>query len=53
MVTIYDADGNPKGVESVDAREHLATGQWFGEPPADPPNEPPASVKRKKTITPE
>ena len=50
MVTIYDAEGNPKEVESVDAREHIATGQWFREPPADPPNEPPESGKRKKGV---
>ena len=41
MITIYDADGNPKEVESVDAREHLATGQWFESPP-EPPDEPKA-----------
>lgn len=33
MRTIYDADGNPKTLESVDAREYIATGQWFADPP--------------------
>ena len=46
MVTIYDEDGNPKEVESVDAREHIATGRWFGSPPESPPE----SGKRKKGV---
>jgi hypothetical protein len=29
MKTLYDADGNPKVMDSVDAREHLAMGGWF------------------------
>ena len=33
MRTIYDADGNPKTLESVDAREYIASGQWFADPP--------------------
>lgn len=46
MVTIYDEDGNPKEVESVDAREHIATGRWFGSPPEV--HDPPEPGKRKK-----
>ena len=44
MRTIYDVNGSPKVVESVDAREHLETGRWFTSPPED--QESPA--KRKK-----
>ena len=33
MATIYDADGNAKTVDPVDAREHLETGRWFTAPP--------------------
>lgn len=33
MQTIYDKDGKPKTVESVDAREHIETGEWFAVPP--------------------
>lgn len=31
MVTIYDKNGNPKELDSVDAREHIATGRWFAD----------------------
>ena len=49
-MTIYDANGNPKEVESVDAREHIATGHWFDAPPANPEPKPvkPEPVKPKK-----
>jgi hypothetical protein len=30
---IYDKEGNPKELESVDAREYVATGRWFYAPP--------------------
>ena len=33
MQTIYDKNGTPKTVEGVDAREHIATGEWFAEVP--------------------
>lgn len=33
MITIYDKSGNPKNVDGVDAREHIATGEWFAEAP--------------------
>lgn len=49
MVTIYDADGNEKTVDSVDAREHLETGRWFDNPPGD--REPAESAKRKKGVS--
>lgn len=36
MITIYDKDGNPKELDSVDAREHIATGRWSLENPIPP-----------------
>ena len=52
MRTIYDVNGSPKVVESVDAREHLETGRWFTAPPDDQePKQPIAALesgKRKK-----
>ena len=30
---IYDKEGNQKELESVDAREYVATGRWSYEPP--------------------
>ncbi|MBK7822921.1 MAG: hypothetical protein IPJ61_18630 [Tessaracoccus sp.] len=37
--TVYDAEGREHTVEAIDAREYLATGLYFAEPPA-PPVEP-------------
>lgn len=42
MKTIYDAEGVAKTVEPVDAREHIATGQWFSSPPEKPEAKPKA-----------
>lgn len=33
LKTIYDAEGNAKTIEGVDAREHLETGRWFEHAP--------------------
>jgi len=33
MQTIYNAQGEPKECEAVDAREHIASGRWFNEVP--------------------
>ena len=33
MQTIYNAQGETKECESVDAREHIASGRWFNEAP--------------------
>jgi hypothetical protein len=33
MITIYDRDGKPLVVHEVDAKEHLAGGFFFREPP--------------------
>lgn len=33
LVTIYDKDGKPYQKESVDARECLAMGEYFSQPP--------------------
>jgi len=33
MQTIYNAQGEPKECEAVDAREHIASGRWFNEAP--------------------
>ena len=30
---IYDKEGNQKELETVDAREYVATGQWSYSPP--------------------
>lgn len=30
---IYDKEGSQKDLESVDAREYVATGRWFYSPP--------------------
>jgi hypothetical protein len=47
MITLYDKDGNPKAMDGVDAREHLATGRWFSSPPEKlVEDEPVAEVKR-------
>ena len=48
MQTVYDKDGVAAVVDAVDARERIATGRWFAEPPVkrkdpDPPQKP---VKR-------
>ena len=34
MAIVYDAQGEAKTLDAVDAREHIATGQWFSDPPA-------------------
>ena len=33
MQIIYNAQGETKECESVDAREHIETGRWFNEAP--------------------
>lgn len=33
MKTLYDSEGKTKTMDFVDAREHLAMGGWFEEPP--------------------
>lgn len=33
MKTIYNAQGETKTCDAVDAREHIATGRWFSEAP--------------------
>lgn len=33
MKTIYNAQGETKECDAVDAREHIATGRWFAEAP--------------------
>ena len=33
MQTIYNAQGETKECEAVDAREHIASGRWFNEAP--------------------
>jgi hypothetical protein len=33
MQTIYNAQGEAKECEAVDAREHIETGRWFNEAP--------------------
>ena len=33
MQTIYNAQGEAKECEAVDAREHIASGRWFNEAP--------------------
>lgn len=33
MQTIYNAAGEEKTCDSVDAREHIETGRWFAEAP--------------------
>ena len=33
MQTIYNAQGEAKVCESVDAKEHIETGSWFTEAP--------------------
>lgn len=52
MRTIYNKDGKEKQVESVDAREHVATGRWFYDPPKPeekhkPEEKQPAQEKNK------
>lgn len=44
--TIYDAEGNAKTMEGVDAREHLETGRWFESAPATEVQEAPAEPKK-------
>lgn len=34
MKTIYNAQGETKTCDAVDAREHVATGRWFADSPA-------------------
>jgi len=34
MHTVYDTQGNAHTVEPVDAREYVASGSYFSEPPA-------------------
>ena len=33
MQTIYNAQGEAKVCDSVDAKEHIETGRWFNEAP--------------------
>lgn len=33
MQTIYNAQGEAKQCEPVDAKEHIETGRWFNEAP--------------------
>lgn len=33
MQTIYNAQGESKVCEAVDAREHIESGRWFNEAP--------------------
>ena len=33
MAVVYNAQGEAKILDPVDAREHIATGRWFNESP--------------------
>lgn len=33
MTIVYNAQGEAKIVDPVDAREHIETGRWFTQPP--------------------
>jgi hypothetical protein len=46
LKTIYDADGNAKTIEGVDAREHLETGRWFEHKPVPEAQEVPEDPKK-------
>lgn len=35
MITVYDIEGKPHTVESVDAREYVASGNYFRENPLE------------------
>lgn len=35
MITVYDSEGKPHTVESVDAREYVASGNYFRENPLE------------------
>lgn len=55
LKTVYDAKGTPYTVEGVDAREYLATGEYYASPPSPPTPEvvvsvvPPAPVPATPT----
>lgn len=34
MSIVYNAQGESKTLDAVDAREHIATGRWSSSPPA-------------------
>jgi len=50
MRTVYDEKGESFTVDSVDAREYLATGRFFSEPP-QPEKPKPASKPAPKPKT--
>ena len=57
MRTVYNAQGESREVEAVDAREYVESGRWFFNPPAPPEPEPepqaqPAPPEPEPTATP-
>ncbi len=48
MQTIYNAQGEAKECEAVDAREHIATGRWFNEAPKAEVKEEPQAEPQKR-----
>lgn len=53
MTTIYNAAGEAKECDAVDAREHIATGRWFAEVPAVGGVLPPIQSDAEAQVAPE
>jgi hypothetical protein len=52
MATVYDEDGRGYIVDTVDAREYLATGRFFNEPPEPAkPKQAPKAKPKLKTVS--
>ena len=50
MQTIYNAQGESKECDSVDAREHIASGRWFTSAPAPEVKEEPSKRAYVKKV---
>lgn len=49
--TVYDAQGNSYTLDSVDAREYLATGRYFTDAPEQEAEKPKRASKQSKQET--